>query len=61
MNKESDNERRLALLKAILALQKVRQPNFRAGMIQYESNQASKSNFQSRRNAENTSTNEIMP
>lgn len=48
MNEEPDNERsRLALLKSILALQKVRQPNFMADMIQYESNQAFRSNFQS--------------
>lgn len=32
-----------------------------ADMIQYESNQAFRSNFQSRRNSENTGINEIMP
>lgn len=62
MNEELDNERsRMALLESILALQKVRQPRFMADMIQYESNQAFRSNFQSRRNSENIGINEIMP
>lgn len=62
MNKKLDNEKnRLALLESILALQKVRQSNFIADIIQYESNQGFRSNFQSRRNSENTSINKIMP
>lgn len=62
MNEELDNERsRLALLKSILTLQKVRQPNFMADMLQYESNQAFRSNLQSRSQRIQAGINEIMP
>lgn len=62
MNEKLDNERcRLALLESILALQKVRQSNFMADMIQYESNQTFRFKLQSRRNSENATINKIMP
>lgn len=62
MSEKLNNERsRLALLESTLAFQKVRQSNFMADMIKYESNQAFRYNFQSRKNSENTSINKTMP